>query len=193
MDHVTLDAEALPAAPAPAATAAPAPMPVQTLRYGHDDGAPWPLEVKALVLAAMVSAGFSLVTFGTSVWIWFQPALFRTVGSFQSMASAEALTGALHGLVGMAMLAGGTAFLMRRRGGRWMLAWAAIATVASQAIVFAYYMFGRVGGGPRYGADLLVWAAWRLAWSFNAAVVPLLVLVLVTRPHVKARFRAAGV
>src|SRR4051812_1918059 len=96
---------------------APAATPVAALRYDYDDGAPWPLEARAIVVAAMISAGFALVTFGTSLWICFQPAQFRTVGSFQSVWSTEAAMTAVQAVVAMATLAGGTAFLMRRSGG----------------------------------------------------------------------------
>jgi hypothetical protein len=96
----------------------PVPAPLQ---YRLDDEIGWSLEVRLILAAALVSSVFSLITFGTSMWIWLQPARFRTLGGFPSLRSTEFALGASRALVDMAVVAGVAAVFARHRVGRALL------------------------------------------------------------------------
>jgi hypothetical protein len=186
---VTAEARASATESGPAAQPPGAPRPA--LAYHLDDEVGLPLEVRLILLAAAVSAVFSLVTFGTSIWICLQPARFRTVGGFTSFLSSECALGAGHAVVDVAVIVGVAFVFARRRVGRPLLVagcWGVLAVVFSMFVHYTWF-YGNV---RRSGADLLVWTTWRAGWFFSAAVVPAITLVAMSRPSIKARFRRAA-
>lgn len=159
--------------------------PVAALPYHLDAEDEWSLEVRLIILATVVAAALGIMTFGTSLWIHLQPTRFQTVGGFQSLGTFEFALSAMKVLADVAVIAGGAAFFARRRVCRPLLIGGSIGLIVCGAAAFGYYTFNQ----SRSGADLVVWALWRSAWMFSAVVLPALVLVVMTRPQAKARFR----
>ena len=162
--------------------------PVAALPYRLEDEPRWSPEVRLVLVIAAASAVFGLVTFATTIWIYLQPTNFRTVGSFQSPRSLEFVLSAVHALLNMAVIAGCAGLWARRRVSRSFLVAGSAGQLVSAAVAFVYYTF-LDGNSQRYGADLLVWALWRVAWFIQNAAVPALTLVAMSRPHVRAWFQ----
>ena len=162
--------------------AAPVP-PLAELAYRPEEELPRSLEARLIVLASTVSALFSLITFVTSVWIYLQPARFRTVGGFRSPWSFEFGLTCAGAIAEVAVIAGAAAYVARRRVCLPLLAWASIAILTLQAVALVFYTF-YYNNVARFGADLVVWCLWRAGWSFNAALAPILLLAVVWRPYV---------
>jgi hypothetical protein len=165
-----------------------APPRVAALPYHLDEDAGWSLEVRLIILAAMVTALNGLSTFAASTWIHLQPGRFRTVGAYRSVWSVEFAMSAVAVLINVAVVVGGAAFFARRRVCRPLLIGGSVAMLLLQCGMAVYYTFFYNSPG-RYGADLAVWVIWRTGSFVTSAMVPVLTVAVMTRPYVKARFR----
>ena len=164
------------------------PPPLRPLPYHLDEETGWSLEVRLIIISAMVVGLYGLSTFATSLWIYFQPMRFRTVGAFRSAWSAEFAMQLSGVLLDLTVIGGGAAFFARRRVCRPMLIAGSAGKLLLSAALMVYYTFF-YGNAGRYGADLVVWVVWRAGAFFNTAIVPALTLAVMTRPYVKERFR----
>jgi hypothetical protein len=183
---VTVDAEA--AGADGDVPARPGGAPVRALPYHRDEDIGLSMEVRAILLAAALTAVFSLISFGSSLWIHYQPTRFRSLAGFGPLASFEFALAVSRVVLDVGTVAGVAGVFARRRVGRLLLLVASGGVVAFAAVVYCYAWLD--GRGGRSGVDLLVWLLWRAGWLFNSAVVPVLTIIAMNRPVVKARFRA---
>ena len=168
--------------------ALPGTQPVRALPYRLDEEAGWSLELRLIIASAMVVGLSGVASFATTVWIYFQPARFRTVGGFRSAWSAEFTLSLLSVLLDVTVIGGAAAFFARRSVCRPMLTAGSVGKLLLSAAMMVYYTFF-YGNAGRYGADLVVWMLWRGGAFFTGAIVPVLTLAVITRPYVKERFR----
>ena len=162
---------------------------VPALPYHLDADTGWTLEVRLIIAGAMLAGVQGLSTFATSLWIYFQPGRFRTVGAFRSAWSAEFAIFLLGVAIDLTLIAGGAAFFARRRVCRPLLIAGSAGKLLLAGVTMVYYTFFH-GGTGRYGADLAVWLVWRSGSFLISAIVPVLTVAVMTRPYVKARFRS---
>jgi hypothetical protein len=169
-------------------------VPVAALPYSLEAQAGWPIELKFAVAAVVATAVAGLLSFATTVWIYLQPQLFRTVGTYRSFWSDQFAFGLMQTLVSAVALAGGVAFYSRRTVCRPLLMGASAALVLLDLLTNLYYLFIRQSAPTQQTTpDRVVMAVWQSGSLLANVVAPLLVLLVMTRPNVKARFRTGGV
>jgi hypothetical protein len=163
----------------------PPALPVAALPYHHDADVGWSLEVRLIIVAAMVTALNGLSTFATVTWNHLQAVRFRTVGGYRSVWSLEFAPVVVGVVIELVLIVGGAAFFARRRVCRPLLIGGAAAMLTYLVVTSVYYTIGT----RRTGADLVVMSVRRVAVTLGGAVVPVLTLAVMTRPYVTARFR----
>ena len=186
---MTLETNAAP--PSPPQT--PPAMPVAALRYHRAEPAALPLEMKVVVLAAAVYGAFGVMTLMTNLWIFLEPALFRTVRSgFRSLRSVYFVVTLEHGIAGVLLVAGAAAFYARRPACRPLLMAGAVGVLLGIGISFGHYLFFSRDATTATVADRVVMSIWQGGSIVSASLLPVLLLIVMTRPAAKALFGKPG-
>ena len=169
-------------------------VPVAALPYRLETESGSTVEVKFAVAATMALAVLALVTLCTTIWISLYPEFFRTVGAFRNVWSGEFALLVVQTLLHAVLLAGGIAFFMRRPVCRPLLLGGAGGVVLLQLFIYVYYLMRQPGTAiqQQTTADRVVMAVWSGRTCFENLVAPLLVLLMMNRPHVKAQFQRGG-
>jgi hypothetical protein len=171
------------------------PIPVAPLAYA-DPHERWPAEIRLLVGVAIVVSVINLLGSASELWMLLSPAGFRTIGTNLADPSARWTEWpAFVARVAAAALivVGGAQFLGRRpRGRNLLLAGAALEVIVQllAAVLSIRYRVRAFTSIP--AADQIVFSLWQINWIGQRIVLPLLLIVLLTRPHIRTRFAQLG-
>jgi len=182
-------------------TAEATPIRVEQLTYFPDVNEPWPIDVKLIVLFAMLIGAVGVLNVGADAWMTYRPASFVTVASgigfndrFNTIATvtfegARLLSSAL-------MLSGAIMFLGRKRAARKLLIYGAAIALMVTAVTGCFYWYFELAKANRPIAsppgDWIIKVLWQSERLVQQGAIPILLIFMLLRPSVQAKFQSVG-
>ena len=165
---------------------------MRALPYSSDVSEPVAtIALKLVVAVAAVVGCVTLIHAVSGLWVHFRPATFSGVGTWPRGTWQAAVGPALFVVSGVGnglILCGASAFRARHRATRRLLLCGAGGVIVSTVGLFVMELLTQAvgaGAGQTNLRSAAVLMLWRMQWMTGPLTMPLLLILLLTRPEVK--------
>jgi hypothetical protein len=166
------------------------------LAYFPETADAWPADARVIVLFATLLGCFGVLNVTAEAILWAKPAIFSTVAGW-TRGSNQIVGITVEGcrlLASALLVAGGAAFFNRKRAARKLLVAGAalmLIPILIGAALYWYYMgvqATQLAPAKTPAADWILRVVWQGEHLAQNCAVPIILLLVMTRPDVKARF-----